>query len=182
LGGNDLEGHAYRTCSAEATSFDGALSCLANATARVTACTEALLAPLWAKFPHTRVMQCGYDVPCVRGRCAAVAGARAPYCMRDGALNVSCGNQITVAWQPMLLGPLAAKYPTRYTGIDVLGTVQQAGGVAGAAVGAPNLDEGSPCGLMKWCVHPQYKGATAVGEAFWDLYYGKPEREARGDS
>ena len=41
------------------------------------------------------------------------------------------------------------------------------------AVGAPNLTVGSPCGLFKYCVHPQHAGAVAVTEAFWELYFGR---------
>jgi hypothetical protein len=63
-----------------------------------------------------------------------------------------------------------------YTGLNILGTVQQAGGVPGARTGAPVVGvHGSPCGLMTECVHPTYggMGATAVGEAFWQLYFSK---------
>ena len=77
------------------------------------------------------------------------------------------------AWQPLLLEPLAARFPERYTGINVLGTVQQAGGVANASVGSPNIHVGSPCSLMKYCVHPEGAGATAIMEAFWTLYFSK---------
>ena len=62
-------------------------------------------------------------------------------------------------------------------GIDILGTVQRAGGVAGAATGKPVLDVGSPCGLMTACVHPTHgrAGAAAVGDAMWDLYFSKQD-------
>ena len=52
----------------------------------------------------------------------------------------------------------------------------QAGGVYGAKVGSPVVGVGgSPCDLMSECVHPTYGqiGATAVGEAFWHLYFSK---------
>ena len=68
----------------------------------------------------------------------------------------------------------------RQTGLDILGTVQQAGAVAGAKVGQPVLDQGSPCALMAECVHPApgTPGATAVGEAFWSLYFSKHPKAA----
>merc|ERR1712048_469503 len=108
-------------------------------------------------------------IPCEEGPCSEISGQRAPFCQG----NKTCENQLNKVWQPLLLKPLADKYPEHYTGINILGTVQQASGVAGAVVGSPNISVGSPCGLFKMCVHPQNEGATAVTEAFWDLYFSK---------
>ena len=122
----------------------------------------------FSKYPNSKVMQCGYDIPCELGECAFQP--RVPYC----AGNISCSNICTVHWQGPLMDPLKAKYKG-YTGLNILGTVQKAGGVAGADVGKPVMDQGSPCDLMTSCVHPKYgkPGATAIGEAFWDLYFSK---------
>jgi hypothetical protein len=86
--------------------------------------------------------------------------------------NITCENTVTVYWQGPLMDPLKAKFPG-YTGLNIVGAVQKAGNVTGAEVGKPVMDQGSPCGLMTGCVHPTYgkAGATAVGEAFWDLYF-----------
>ncbi len=176
-GGNDLEAKWYETCSATASTYDEAVNgCLRNATTAINACTETLLTKLWAAFPRTKVVQCGYDLPCEDGsHCLEVAMSRTPFCRA----NRTCQNAGLVDWQPMLL-ELAAKHPL-YTGLNVLGAVQAAGGVAGAAVGAPVLARGSPCGLMTYCVHPTYgaAGATAVAEAFWSLYFEDEVRRRR---
>ena len=168
-GGNDLEASAYQQCSKNASSMDEAINtCLRKATDVINACTDTLLTELWTVYPSAKVMQCGYDIPCEEGQCATQS--RNPYCGN----NVTCQNVGTVAWQPMLL-ELEDKYPGRYAGLNVLGAVQKAGGVPGADVGAPDLTRGSPCGLMTSCVHPTYgkAGASAVGEAFWELYFSK---------
>jgi len=166
-GGNDLEDKYYRACSANAASFDEAVGCMARATAKITNCTDAMLGPFFEQYPAARVMQCGYDVSCVKGRCAAVSAQRVAFCKE----NVTCGNMLLQAWQPLLLQPLAQKYPSRYTGLDILGTVQQAGGIPGSSVGSPNVSVGAPCEQEVYCVHPQKRAAEAVMEAFWDLYF-----------
>ena len=118
-------------------------------------------------------MQCGYDLPCQQGRCIGVDDHRFAFCKA----NQSCLDLATVRWQEIYVGALKARYEElakNYTGLNILGTVQQAGGVAGAAVGRPAMGQGSPCGLMAECVHPAYgkAGATAVGErrrALWAM-------------
>eukprot|EP01051_Picozoa_sp_SAG22_P021795 SAG22_NODE_4959_length_1122_cov_1.563050_2_plen_129_part_00 len=120
-------------------------------------------------------MQCGYDFPCTdTENCQVVAARKLPFCKA----NATCQSEQTLYWQKMYIGALSARYEEmrmNYTGLDITGTVQQAGGVAGAKVGAPVIGRGSPCDLMVECVHPIYAkpGATAVGEAFWDLYFSK---------
>ena len=96
------------------------------------------------QYPASRVMQCGYDFPCQTGRCIGVDDHRFPFC---GA-NETCLDQTTVQWQQIYIGALKARYKEmgqNYTGLDIIGTVQQAGGVAGATVGHPAMDQGSPC-------------------------------------
>ena len=176
LGGNDLESKYYRSCSEKSATFDESIACLATATAHITNCSRAMLGPFLTEYPDAKVMQCGYDVSCVQGRCAEIAAQRAPFCHKKG-LNISCDVDFAMAWQPLLLTPLAKRFPGRYTGIDILGTVQQAYGIPGALIGSPSLTELPPCSLYKYCVHPQSRAATAVMEAFWDLYYSKELRD-----
>jgi hypothetical protein len=95
-------------------------------------------------------------------------------------------DEVTLHWQKIYVDALNAYYNPpggaapplgggSYAGLNILGTVQAAGGVAGASIGHPVLGVGSPCELETECVHPTHgkAGATAVGEAFWDLYYSK---------
>jgi hypothetical protein len=201
LGGNDMTSRRYVQCSQNATSIEAQKECMALETAKITNCSIILFDAYFKVYPKTRILQCGYDIPCFQGKCAYQL--RNVYC----AGNYSCQNECknvclskadfyadmvfvlfctgTKYWQGILLNPLAEKY-SQYTGIDILGTVQQAGGVANASTGMPVMNEGSPCSLMEQCVHPVHKGATAVGEAFWNLYFSKQLNvtgadEERGD-
>ena len=173
LGGNDLVNKDYAACSAAAPDDATALACMANQTRRATDCTQALLGKFFAAFPKAKVMQCGYDIPCQDSSCIKTADARNAYCRS----NTSCFNQFTAAWQGMLLDPVAAAFPEpAYTALNILGTAQAAGGVPGASPGHPNLTaQGTPCDLMTSCVHPKHgkAGATAIGEAFWSMYFSK---------
>lgn len=170
-GGNDLVNKWYVACSEGAKTYEEAIQCMKHAMINVNNCTETLLSEFLSPgaHPDSKVLQVGYDLPCEVGRCAT--DPRFAFC----GTNKTCQNSGTVAWQPMLLEPMAEKFPTQYTGINILGTVQKAGGVAGAATGKPVIDTGSPCGLMTACVHPRYggAGATAVGDAMWDLYFSR---------
>jgi len=170
LGGNDVDNNTMWNCTINAQSLDDYVACIKTQMKDVIDCTTTLFKKLWAKFPKTKVMQCGYDIPCMDGGCYQdFAMGVFPYCGH----SVTCYNTMMVALQPMLMGKLSAAYPNSYTGINLLGTVQKAGGVTGAAVGSPVMDVGSPCSLMSTCAHPTYgkAGATAIGDAFWDLYF-----------
>ena len=101
-----------------------------------------------------------------------------------GTFNKTCHTELTQYWQGIGVDATARKYAGQpYTGLNVLGTVQMAGNVTGASVGHPVMGVGSPSELMLECVHPKYehnvskakegRGATAIGEAFWDLYFKK---------
>ena len=168
LGGNDLVDHSYVNCSINAKSVDEQLKCLEAVSKVIDKCTDLMLETYWKKFPKSVVVQCGYDLPCEEGGC--IPQPRNPFC----GTNVTCMNLGAVYFQHIQVDGRKARYPaSQYVGLDVLGTVQMAGGVPGAAVGKPVLDKGSPCDLMTGCVHPIYNksGAIAISEAFWDLYF-----------
>ena len=172
LGGNDLVNKNYANCSLQAKTFAENLACMNNQTQKANDCTAAILTKFFEVFPKSKVMQCGYDIPCADGGCVKTDDARNEWC---GA-NVTCMNEFTVAWQDMLVGTTQRRFPQpQYTGLNILGTVQAAGGVPGAATGSPNMTVGSPCELMHSCVHPEHgkSGATAIGDAFWRLFFSK---------
>ena len=119
-------------------------------------------------------MQCGYDFPCEQGsKCGS--DNRVPFCKT----NSTCLDEQSVEWQQIYIGAMHARYEElnkNYTGLNIQGSIQAAAGVPGAKVGSPVIGVGgSPCDLMCGCVHPCYgkAGATAVGEAFWSLYFSK---------
>jgi len=136
----------YQLCDRKAKTMAENLSCMERIAAVVTNCTSSMLTPFWKASPKTRVMQCGYDLSCMGSASnpkQCLPSNRIPFCK----CNVSCSTEATVAWQKPLLEPLAAKFPL-YTGLNVLGTVQAAGGVVGASTGHLVMTQGSPCELM----------------------------------
>ena len=178
-GGNDFAESWYQQCGHAAKTLAASQLCIDKLTSVVGNCTQSLLEYYWARYPSSRVMQCGYDFPCTDTKqCQTVAARKLPHCGTDG----TCQGEQTLYWQKMYIGALQARYEELrmpYAGLDISGAVQQAGGVPGAGVGSPVIGQGSPCDLMVECVHPIYgkAGATAVGEAFWELYFSKhPKR------
>jgi hypothetical protein len=173
LGGNDLgKDDDYRKCMINAASDDEAKGCAEKEVVRISGCTSTLLETYWAKYPKSKVFQCGYDIPCLEGKCMLLDMLRNPYC----GTNITCITTAMVEWQRMEIGVRQQKYPQpRYTGLNILGTVQKAAGVPGADVGKPVLDKGGPCEWEFGCVHPKPKTPTwyAVAETFWDLFFSK---------
>ena len=76
-------------------------------------------------------------------------------------------------WQSIYVDALQKRYPQpQYTGMNVLGAEQMAGGVAGAAVGKLMPGQGATYEWDVACVHPKYgtPAATAIADAMWDLW------------
>jgi hypothetical protein len=177
-GGNDLAGDAkYHTCLDAATTASDAKSCLDAANDRLLPCTTTLLENLWATYPNASVGIYNYEVPCMEGDCLAAAEEflGGSFCARQGAGAISCLVQTLEYWQTIYVDALQRTFsspPGRFTGMNILGAVQQASGVPGASVGHPATSAGSKCEWMTACVHPTYgtPAATAVGKAMWDLW------------
>lgn len=169
LGGNDLEDKPYIECSKKSKNNSANLKCLDEINEVITGCTDELLDSYWKLHPTSTVVQCGYDLPCEAGGC--IPESRNPFC----GTNVTCLNEGGLHFQKIMVDARVKRYngSRPYIGLNVVGAVQAAGGVPGAAVGKPVLSVGSPCDLMSECVHPTYgkAGAVAVAEAFWDLYF-----------
>lgn len=175
LGGNDLLGdNTFKRCAKGAKTFDNMLKCMEEATAKVMKCTETMLDNFFKAFPKSRVLQSGYDLPCEDLLCdLTVTGwYDSGWC----GFNSTCLNTMMERFQEYHLGGLSRKYAQpQYTVLNLLGTSQKAGGVAGADVGKPVLSQGSPCQWMALCVHPRYKSPAAnlIGEVFWNQYFSK---------
>ena len=173
------------------------LVCLEGLAERVSACTKSLLDGLFEQSPDTRVVQCGYDLPVLDGaKCMEQAADRAPFC----GSSVECAVKSLWEMQPMLLDKLEEQVNVggtqRYTGLNIVGAIQQAAGEYGppgcgtdgvvceyAKIGEPLLDRGSPKEYIDNCVYPHYPGsgapgsegtrdgAQAIGEALWDEFF-----------
>ena len=120
-GANDLASAQYLTCSTKATNLQEQYACIDAATVNITHCATTLLDTFTQQFPQTLIMQCGYDLPCLEGKCAGTVARTDPFCGK----NATCQNLGTLHWQGPLLQPLAAKYK-QYTGLNILGTMQKA--------------------------------------------------------
>ena len=58
--------------------------------------------------------------------------------------------------------------------VDLVGTLQAAGGVKGASTGHPVLSQPSPASLLEGnCIHANSKGFTAIFDALWDVYFSR---------
>jgi hypothetical protein len=100
------------------------------------------------------------------------AGYLGAYC----GLNVTCLNTMAVHWVSDYIGSLSKKYPEpQYTAVHIEGIGQKTEGDVKADLGVPDLDRSGVCEKMLLCVHPVYgsKYATAIGNAFWDLFFSK---------
>jgi hypothetical protein len=174
-GANDLaEDEEYHACLEQAKSDSDAAQCIAKANAIAMACTETLLTSFWKQYPAAKVGQYNYAIPCLEGDClgAAAQFLGGAYCLRAADPKVCLGRAL-VYWQSIYVDALQRRWPQpRYTGMNVLGAVQQASGVPGAAVGKPVLGFGANCSWEVACVHAKYgtPAATGIADAMWDLW------------
>merc|ERR1712072_867976 len=100
------------------------------------------------------------------------AGYLGAYCGK----NITCLNTMAVHWVRDYIGVLSQKYPEpQYTAVHIEGVGQGVEGDVKASVGVPDINRSGVCDKMIACVHPMYgsKYATAIGEAFWNLFFSK---------
>jgi len=174
LGGNDLiDDGEFHSCTKNAKSMDAAKECYGAATDKVIKCTKSMFDEYWKAFPKSQVMECNYDVPCENILCRGFdEGYLGNYC----GSNITCMNSMALVFQDEYVGRLRKMYnEPQYTGLLIGGAVQKGAGIPGADVGKPVLDKSGPCDQELLCVHPMYgtKAGTAVGEAFYDLFFSK---------
>lgn len=128
-------------------------------------CAYKVLDPLFEQHPNVKVMNFFYDIPCLSGTCSTDFSG--PNCGR----NKTCVVEGQKVWQHLYSETMAAKYPGKVFSINLLGTAQKAGGIAGADIGKP-AHVGSPCDLINvLCEHPSHKGWVAETDAMWDLFF-----------
>ncbi len=173
-GGNDLiDDSTFHSCTKNAKSMDEAKKCYGAATDIAIACTKTMFDEYWKVFPKSQIMECNYDIPCENILCRGFdEGYLGNYC----GSNITCLNEMGLVFQDQYVGRLRQVYSEpQYTGLLIGGTVQKAAGIPGADVGKPVLDKSGPCDMEVLCVHPKYgsKAGTAVGEAFYDLFFSK---------
>ena len=179
-GGNDLSGDLrYHECTLVASSDAEVRACLHDANDLLIACTQKLFDSLWRTFPKAKVGQYNYMATCMQGECllegAAYLGG--PFCLEAKHSHGSaseCMLLLLQYWQTIFVDELQRQYAKpRYTGMNLLGAVQQASGVPGASVGHMNVSGGGAnCEWLHGCVHAIYgtPAAKAIGAAMWSLW------------
>jgi hypothetical protein len=177
-GANDLAADKqYHSCLENAKNDDDAAACIAQSNSILMNCTETLLEHLWEAFPKASVGQYNYDAGCFDGDCTEaceefLGGA---YCQKSSDPKTCLGKALQY-WQTVYVDALQQKYAMpQYVGMNILGTVQMAAGIKGAAVGTLVLGQGAKCDWTVSCVHTKYgtPAAAAIGEAMYDLWVSK---------
>jgi len=145
----------------------------------VTERTKIFLDPLFEDNPTIRVIQFGYDV---------ATFSKGILCPLFGSIvfahckgNVTCVNTDFLHLQYDYVEPLDNYYP-RHDSVNLLGTLQQYGGIPDASVGHPNLAYYSPDDLMlDNCIHPNAEGFEVIFAEFWDIYFKGKFNETSGE-
>jgi len=179
LGGNYMAfDEVKETCLKAARNEVEARVCVKTASDKAKVCTKQLLDPFFARFPNSKVLQINYDVPCENLICESLISGRflgGAYCKG----NKTCHNLMGIYWSSVYVEQLQKEYSQpQYTGLNIMGTVQQANGIAGASPGNLVLSRGSgECSVTKeiLCIHPAYGTpmATAIGDQFWSQFFSK---------
>lgn len=144
--------------------------------AEMLASTKSVVDKLFKARPHVHVWHFGYEILdwsssafCAGFGNVELHGKRPFFC--PSTSNVTCMTHAQGTWlQTGYVDMLAAHYAnhSHYHGLNLLGTLQVAGGVAGASVGSPNWAAYSPTKYVRkeddslGCVHLTPEGYTEV--------------------
>lgn len=144
----------------------------------VTAHTHTFLNPLFNDSKTIDVVQFGYDILTFNKGLTCPIFGEAVFTHCHG--NITCVNTDFINLQYAYVEPLDQVYPQHHS-VNLLGTLQAAGGIPGASIGHPNMAYYSPNDLMlDNCIHPNDKGFVDIFEAFYNLYF-KAQWEASAE-
>jgi len=147
--------------------------------ASITGNCEKFYKPLFKAVPDIKVVQFGYDVLFWDElECRAVATSMFHWnCGKYGSKNFTvCANGLMSQLQDAI-GDMAANY-TQLSTVNLLGSLQKAGGIPNADVGKPNPEYFSPLKYTdptKICLHANNAGYDIIFGHLWDLYFSKHE-------
>ena len=135
---------------------------------------------LFEAHPSIKVVQFGYDILNWKSngiQCEIMGGSIfGPYCTH-AVKNTTCDNTVFERLQNEYVDVVSQHYQSQgknHTAVDLVGTLQAAGGVKGASTGHPVLSQPSPASLLEGnCIHANAKGFTAIFEALWDVYFSR---------
>jgi hypothetical protein len=134
--------------------------------------TDRILMPLFEAFPDVHVYQFGYEILDWAGSaaCKRYSGPEFRGVCSSWMDTTCCVKTQQKYLQTLYVDALAAKYHGKYNyhGVNLLGTLQKAGGVPGADVGKPVLTKYSPSQFVRLdssvlgCVHLTISGYTVL--------------------
>lgn len=137
--------------------------------------------PLVKAVPNIKVVQFGYDVlfwdyfECT----ATATSIFGSHCGKHGSKNFTeCANALMVRVQTTI-EQFASNYP-QMTTVNMMGSLQAAGGDPGASIGHPSMHYFSPnkyTGPTKFCLHANDAGFDIIFDNLWDAYFSKHEAE-----
>ena len=134
--------------------------------------TRSFLDPLFKNHPTVKVIQFGYDIVNfqMNGFCKILGTDILHGCLD----RPSCINPQMVKIQYLYVNNLTMYYDNHFA-LDLLGSLQTAGGIPYAYLTHPNLDEWSPADLMMSnCIHPttgDNGGFQIIFNNMWDVFF-----------
>lgn len=175
VGGNDAIDGPLGDCQSKQgrSAEDCTTEMLALIRGNVTATIDAI----HKDSPTVRVLGFGYDIMGMSKEpiCPLVAKGLFPACKDASEGYITCWNtqfsRVQGMWEDL------TKVYDFVDTVNMLGTLQAAGGDAGTSTGHPDLSKFSPNSLMQInCIHPtkgKSGGFEIVFNKQWDLYWSK---------
>ncbi len=143
----------------------------ANAAADNSRNIRTMLDALFARHPDIKVVFFGYDFPNFEQSTTCIQLAWQYF---GTSVTTPTVNRIFLDAIGAVQAGVAAGYPNVTYVPDVWGTLQKAGGVAGA----PNPLFPSPSKYMADCIHANHSGYLLIHGALYDAYWGRPAPDA----
>jgi len=153
--------------------------CANSTTSGLSSALRGVLLPALRAFPAVRVVYAMYDLYNFGGRCTPVAAQLMPDC----DWNVTCYHDAYSRVQRSVVERLAegtspedAALLRRVSVADLRGALQAAGGVGGAALGAPVLSALIPAVFTQpagVCTVPNKKAFDVFAKALWQAHFSK---------
>jgi len=176
LGGNDVWADSgFQACLRKAKGNTRAGNkCIDDFTTKIMGCHSTMFDIYQAKFPKSKILQAGYDVPCNGAQCQTSINRMfvGKYCGTDTTCLVTTLDY----WNREHLTRMQSKYRAPgYTSINLMGGIQKAEGLKGADYGRPILNKQGKCSWTTMCLHPTYNSPAGIayGEGMWEFYFSK---------
>ena len=153
---------------------------IASIMAKAAQNTYTFMDVLFEAHPHIKVVQFGYDILNWKSNgveCEIYGDTIWGHYCNHPIDNTTCDNTQFERLQNEYVEVVAKHYRglgRDYTAVNMVGTLQAAGGVPGASTGHPVLSQPSPANLlMSNCIHANQVGFTYIFEELYKLYFAQ---------